>query len=581
MCGHHDHSTHAFENTTVLNEDPRLIAANVALSAEKDPVPGIMGLNHEWKDTEWWQHGYRRAFTDGGADNPELPHIRRAGYGVYVGKDHPCNVAKPLTGRGQTVYEAELRAVLEATSMTDVPTWITSDNEAVVNTADQVFRGNFDIITMDIRCRTLWLMLVKLVKERPYGFFMITWIRSHLNADEAISDDMVHFSKQEIQWNNHADRLATDGKNANALDYHIRDAALMRMRLCMIAQSMCVEIWIRKILDLAQEEMENLGEEEDPWGNGPIGFDDESGDPPAPEQQPGEEEVEEEVNPMSRINERLSVYMSKYPMYAWRIPTPAQSCGGWKNGRSDTCTDMVKGRLSKKVFPHYLWPPFVTYMKNVLWYNDDVDSVEHRGCTYAELAIDYEIATGMNICKHACDASTTWTAKASLFACMLKEFLRHNTHYRNIVTDRRCNSMNMFGFERGLAGIRCRPRFLGGISTLVAIAHNAIRNCHRPQDSSTELTRPGHLREAVVYWGINRKPAVIDPVARDIFMDISDERVKQRDAAVQANRDAIIAAQERHGIVDFPDVCRRRIRGKRNIEVRACVIASSSSPSTI
>ena len=62
------------------------------------------------------------AFTDGAACHPDDPRRRRASWGVHYANGHPYNANGPSNSDIQTVYRAELTAVLHAFQAANVPT---------------------------------------------------------------------------------------------------------------------------------------------------------------------------------------------------------------------------------------------------------------------------------------------------------------------------------------------------------------------------------------------------------------------------------------------------------------------------
>ena len=54
-------------------------------------------------------------YTDGSCVGTKREHaVRRAGYGLAWGKDHPHNMAEPLRGPWQSSQRAELTAAIQA-----------------------------------------------------------------------------------------------------------------------------------------------------------------------------------------------------------------------------------------------------------------------------------------------------------------------------------------------------------------------------------------------------------------------------------------------------------------------------------
>ena len=128
--------TRLFRHTSLLPEDQRLCEIEESLSqGHLDKPAAGRAVNYDHYDREWWSQGFRRVFTDGSRVYPQDHRISRGGFAVFYGIDHPWNLACKLEGYDLTPYRAELRACLHVVEHADVYTWITLDNEAVVNTA--------------------------------------------------------------------------------------------------------------------------------------------------------------------------------------------------------------------------------------------------------------------------------------------------------------------------------------------------------------------------------------------------------------------------------------------------------------
>ncbi len=79
-------------------------------------------------------------FTDGACSDQGRLDLARAGYGVFYGDGHPWNESFILHGCYQASDRAELAAVTRVLVMQrgEMPIWIRSDNESVVNTANAI-----------------------------------------------------------------------------------------------------------------------------------------------------------------------------------------------------------------------------------------------------------------------------------------------------------------------------------------------------------------------------------------------------------------------------------------------------------
>eukprot|EP00972_Heterocapsa_arctica_P056810 8386079-Heterocapsa_arctica.AAC.1 len=80
-------------------------------------------------------------YTDGSAVFPRDLPMRRAAYGIWVGKHNWHNVSLPLPGKVQTAYRAELQAIVHVAERFTGGLTIFADSLGVVSQADRIFKG--------------------------------------------------------------------------------------------------------------------------------------------------------------------------------------------------------------------------------------------------------------------------------------------------------------------------------------------------------------------------------------------------------------------------------------------------------
>ena len=93
----------------IMPDDPRLLEEESKLAQEADP-PDQVCEPPERRAGE----PRRVAWTDGACRFNQDARVRRAGWGVFWGRDDPENIGKPLAGLQQTNQRAELRAATRA-----------------------------------------------------------------------------------------------------------------------------------------------------------------------------------------------------------------------------------------------------------------------------------------------------------------------------------------------------------------------------------------------------------------------------------------------------------------------------------
>ena len=79
--------------------------------------------------------------SDGSGDFPREERLRRCGYAVYYGPDHPWNLDAPLAGQIQTVPRSELRIFCDVIPRVQLPTEVACDCLGVATGMQQLLRG--------------------------------------------------------------------------------------------------------------------------------------------------------------------------------------------------------------------------------------------------------------------------------------------------------------------------------------------------------------------------------------------------------------------------------------------------------
>ena len=116
-------------------------------------------------------------YTDGSAMCPKDKCMRRAAYAIWLGDDHPANAAAPLPGRVQTVFRAELAAVVHAAERTQGDCEIVSDCQGVAFGAQAHLDGD----SLDPLCRhaDLWARFRAAAAARQGRIRRVRWVPAH------------------------------------------------------------------------------------------------------------------------------------------------------------------------------------------------------------------------------------------------------------------------------------------------------------------------------------------------------------------------------------------------------------------
>ena len=145
----------------------------------------------------------------------------------------------------------------------------------------------------------------------------------------------------------------------------------------------------------------------------------------------------------------------KYPAYPWGKPA---FCDAKQRPIGKQTKIKHKGRpllTNENKFSAHLWPVFARYIHNLVW----EDSAISRGCTFAEMAIDFETTTGLNICCKVMGNKTTWAKKAEVMRIMMKHCSNFHSKYEQPKFVKKVRTLAEFGIAIAQSGVACRPVF--------------------------------------------------------------------------------------------------------------------------
>ena len=236
-----------FWESGLVPEDPALIQWYYSrLKPMKLPDFAKLHFNGHPHPSELHQYGYKRSFTDGTVKNPDDERFAKGSWAIVYGIGHPDNVAGELPGELQISYIAELFALLVCMQQAIERTWITLDNLAVVQQAHNLTHHPDEEFTAHIAIE-LWEQVVIQKKQRPPGFFCVTWQKGHIKQDfpEYLEQNIV--TEQEVELQDLADINA--GNVADAIDTPVEmyTQADQRKTLAQLVQHMQVSLWQTRI----------------------------------------------------------------------------------------------------------------------------------------------------------------------------------------------------------------------------------------------------------------------------------------------------------------------------------------------
>jgi hypothetical protein len=139
-------------------------------------------------------------YTDASAIRPKETFLRRAACSLWVGHASPLNAAWALPGPVQTVYRAELYAVVVAAERVAGGCVVVTDCLGVAQGAQRVLKGETPSAVS--RHADLWARLNTVVRGNPGRLRDVRWVPSHQPPD---SD---RITARDREGNDEADKLA-------------------------------------------------------------------------------------------------------------------------------------------------------------------------------------------------------------------------------------------------------------------------------------------------------------------------------------------------------------------------------------
>ena len=167
-------------------------------------------------------------------------------------------------------------------------------------------------------------------------------------------------------------------------------------------------------------------------------------------------------------------------------------------------------------FPSIYWECFLKYNRMLMWADVDECKRSNWKVSYAELALDFELATGQKLEDPGDAHNTTWARKAEIMNLMYKLFFKVAPNHDLAEWPReRFPALSAFGLRDEIQGLGRRPKFIKGKQTEELIAHNALKILSLKGDSTPNardpLWRLGPLRLTVDYTGFRMTPVISNP----------------------------------------------------------------------
>ena len=141
-------------------------------------------------------------YTDASAMRPKDPYLRRAACAFWAGDSKSGSAAWSIPGPVQTVYRAELFAILAALEVFRGEVEIVSDCKGAVGEAERI-RACGRVSPTSTHA-DLWFRYKNALSAEGLGRVLVRWVPSHEKGDS----DRICISPEDRNGSNQADRLA-------------------------------------------------------------------------------------------------------------------------------------------------------------------------------------------------------------------------------------------------------------------------------------------------------------------------------------------------------------------------------------
>ena len=440
---------------------------------------------------EWYEDDYLIVASDGACPNQGVAKsFQRAGWSLYYGKNHPANISDCVRNLAQGAQRGELQSAAQWVSWAWNKQKLLTDSNYVYKGISKILAAFSSqehrkhlVIGKQKHHRDLWRRIENGIKQEGANNFAVEKVKAHRKWKDVEECD--EREKEVWRRNEEADKGAVEGAKKITLPKVLHDAKKKEMRIAKAVQMMMMMI---RILEARKESAKKLGretldrrahdiqarirakaaandvdqeEEEDPWAGAGL-------DEPEPQHAPTEE-----VAP-TRPAEQLDLINMRreevYPQYPWQPP------------RSQArTTKLFQPIIPEKIttgtwtYAQSLFPAMVWYWNQVKWLEEPVLEVGEATTSWAELAIDFQIATHCALEKESEDADgATLERRARYFAAASERIEKLcKTKVTPGSRTSKARSVVKLGFAPA-AGIIGRPVFINHEMTMQALFRTAV-----------------------------------------------------------------------------------------------------------
>jgi hypothetical protein len=426
------------------------------------------------------EEGRKVVFTDGSCLEQSDERIRSAGCGVFVAQNHAWNVGFPLPGVVQSSELGEARAalhVLEAATVQRIDVEIRLDNEMVVNTLQQIVRG--EEVEYE-KGSNIWKRATEAIRRRKEDGGVghaVVWIPGHTSAEDERSGKI---SEENRKGNEEVDGLAKKGAAESACPKQLMEGARKRKMTGKVLHNGFAEILTsrRKAIKDANKTQEEEEEPEDPWASQQQGpRTNKLGLRRLNKRKPEITEVKAQDK-----RQEETVMRVMWPDYPWQQNEAKYTRKREAEYKGDT---RKQAPVEDDAMKAIRW-----YWNQLRWRDDEEEVMEDKGVSWKELAIDCWAATGCVIrCPRSKGKMTTAQQMSEAFAKASRHIEAEEKEAGGWLwraTTGRTSSLAPFGQRAAVAGLSRRPLLVMNAAVGRVLCRTAEKRDHGAEEEKVE-----------------------------------------------------------------------------------------------
>ena len=134
--------------------------------------------------------------------------------------------------------------------------------------------------------------------------------------------------------------------------------------------------------------------------------------------------------------------------------------------------------------------------------------------------VDFELASGQRITDNRYGDATPWYRKAEIIAKMFRMAMKSHKDWDCTDIVKGIRTLVDFGIGNSHSGLKHRPRFLMGETTVINIVNNISKYTNDGATAGASRNKANSVRHVLEYRTRGLAPIIVDPRVRFYFADV-------------------------------------------------------------